>query len=225
MIVDDRGALAPPQAELTTDHLPIIASAVHDSELVRRAIRVAADAHTAPGHGGKEFGHPVAVADLVASRGYDEVVVAAAVLHDTVEDTPLTIEEIRSGFGEEVAGLVAGVTEDPDIHPYAIRKAEARTRMMRDRRTAAIYAADKLASVRELLAGGGQIDGERLEHFNRTLRVLSEERPDLPFLSELAAALAVLIRREMAGGPFVDRGLATARTSHSRGEHRQKHSE
>lgn len=164
------------------------------------ALRVAVAAHCGPGHGAKKVGHPVAVANLIASRGFDESVVVAALLHDTVEDTPLTIEGVEAGFGDVVAGLVAGVTEDTEIHPYAARKAEARSRMMRDRRTAAIYAADKLASVRALLASGEAIDEERLDHFTKTLRILSEGWADLPFLPELAAAMAALVDREMGVG-------------------------
>ncbi|MBS1883170.1 MAG: bifunctional (p)ppGpp synthetase/guanosine-3',5'-bis(diphosphate) 3'-pyrophosphohydrolase [Actinobacteria bacterium] len=183
--------------------------AVGSSALVERALRVATAAHGGPGHGRKTVAHPAAVADLIASRGFEEDVVAAALLHDTVEDTPLTIERIEAGFGKEVAGLVAGVTEDARIHPYAARKAEARSRMMRDPRTAAIYAADKLASVRGLLESGAPIDGERLEHFTRTLGLLSDGRPDLPFLPELAAAMAALIDRESAAPAPIGSQLLT----------------
>jgi (p)ppGpp synthase/HD superfamily hydrolase len=176
---------------------------VRCSPLVLRALQVATAAHGAPVHGKKKIDHPVAVADLIASRGFDEDVVAAALLHDTVEGTPLTIEGIEAGFGKEVAGLVAGVTEDARIQPYGARKAEARSRMMRDPRTAAIYAADKLASVRGLLESGAPIGEGRLEHFTRTLGLLSEGRPDLPFLPELATAMAALIDRESAAIPPV----------------------
>ncbi|MGH2936875.1 MAG: HD domain-containing protein [Solirubrobacterales bacterium] len=191
-----------------SDHLLDLAVAIHDSSLVERASRFAAAAHGGPGRGEKEFSHPAAVADLVASRGLGEEVVAAALLHDTVEDTALTLEEIEASFGKDIAGLVAGVTEDARIHSYPARKAEARRRMMGDRRTAAIYAADKVASVRALLVDGRPIQGERLDHFARTLRLLSEGRPDLPFLAELAVAMATLIERS-------DRRSGTARCPRS----------
>jgi (p)ppGpp synthase/HD superfamily hydrolase len=180
-----------------------------DSAVVGRALWVAVAAHSGPSRGEKRPAHPLAVADLIASYGFDENVVAAALLHDTVEDTDLTIEDIQDGFGEVVAALVAGVTEDPSIHPYVARKAEARGRMIRDERTAAIYAADKLVSVEALLAAGVPIDEERLDHFTKTLRFLSEGRPDLPFLPELATALALLTDREVGRAPIpetTDRG-------------------
>lgn len=67
---------------------------------------------------------------------------------------------------------------------------------MRDRRAAAIYAADKLANTRELLAGHKDVRGERLDHYIKTLRFLSDGRPDLPFLAELSEELTKLVDRE-----------------------------
>lgn len=139
---------------------------------------------------------PVAVAELLSDQSFDEAVVAAALLHDTVEDTTLTSEEIAHAFGTEVATLVAEVTEDLRIEPYRARKSEVRSRVMRDRRAAAIYAADKLANTRDLLESDHGVRGERLDHYIKTLRLLSDGRPDLPFLSELSEELAKLVDRE-----------------------------
>lgn len=155
-------------------------------------------AHGGLGHGDTDIDHPIAVAELLSDKGFDETVVAAALLHDTVEDTTLTTEEIAQAFGAEVATLVAEVTEDPQIEAYPARKAEARSRVMRDRRAAAIYAADKLANTRELLAGHKDVRGERLDHYIKTLRLLSDGRPDLPFLSEPSEELTKLVDREPA---------------------------
>lgn len=55
--------------------------------------------------------HPVAVADMLAGYGLDAATIAAALLHDTVEDTSLSLEEIRSEFGNEIASLIDGVTK------------------------------------------------------------------------------------------------------------------
>lgn len=156
-------------------------------------------AHGGSGHGDTKIEHPVAVAQLLSDRGFDETVIAAALLHDTVEDTTLTTDEIEEYFGAEVATLVAEVTEDPQIEPYPARKSEARSRVMRDRRAAAIYAADKLANTRDLLDGDQRVRGERLDHYVKTLRLLSEGRPDLPFLPEFSEELAALIDRDVAG--------------------------
>jgi (p)ppGpp synthase/HD superfamily hydrolase len=137
-----------------------------------------------------------AVAELLRSRGFAEAVVSAARLHDTAEGPALDSEQIAAGFGPEVAGLVAGLTEDRRIERYPARKAEARARAVRDPRVAAIYAADKLANTTRLLEGEQPIDGERLDHYVKTLWLFSEQLHQLPFLAELAAELTRLIDRD-----------------------------
>lgn len=152
--------------------------------------------HGAPRRSDTDVDHPVAVAELLSEEGFDETVVAAALLHDTIEDTTLSLTEIGDRFGPDLAELVAEMTEDPRIERYPARKAEARSRVMRDRRAAAIYAADKLANTREMLAAHKDVPGEKLDHYIKTLRLLSDGRPDLPFLGELSEELAKLVERE-----------------------------
>ena len=67
--------------------------------------------------------HLTEVAELVAvaTRGSDPEVIVAAVLHDTVEDTETTLDDLRAEFGERVAGLVAEVTDDKSL-PKQTRK-------------------------------------------------------------------------------------------------------
>ncbi|MGZ4450727.1 MAG: HD domain-containing protein, partial [Nocardioides sp.] len=55
--------------------------------------------------------HPLAVTTILADIGMTEPTLVAALLHDTVEDTPYTLEELRADFGDEVAHLVDGVTK------------------------------------------------------------------------------------------------------------------
>ena len=94
--------------------------------------------------------HPVRVARLLAARGYDDEVVAAALLHDVVEDTPVTLNEVRERFGERVAELVACVTEDPDL-PTSERKVAYREGVRSSPPAArAICAADKVCNVSDL---------------------------------------------------------------------------
>lgn len=171
---------------------------VKGSSLTENAFRMASAAHASP-QSETNIDHPVAVAELLCEQECGETVVAAALLHDVIEDTTLTSEQIEAAFGPEVAALVAEVTEDPQIEPYPARKAEARSRVMRDRRAAAIYAADKLANTREILDAGERVRAERLDHYIRTLRLLGDGRPDLPFLAELSEELAVLADRGPTG--------------------------
>ena len=143
-----------------------------------------------------EIDHPVAVARLLSEQEFDETVVAAALLHDTIEETTMTSAQIARNFGPEVATLVAEVSEDPRIEPYPARKAEARSRAMRDPCAAVIYAADKLANTRDLLEADEAVRGERLDHYIKTLRLLSEGRPDLSFLDQLSKELTKLVDRD-----------------------------
>jgi GTP pyrophosphokinase len=135
--------------------------------------------------GGTDIRHPEAVARLLADNGFDEEIVAAALLHDVVEDTETELDEIERSFGSAVADLVGEMTEDPRIEPYSSRKAEHRARVARDGRAAAIYAADKIASIRSARAEHEPIHPERLDHFLRTLETLRHAQPDLPFLADL----------------------------------------
>ena len=58
--------------------------------------------------------HPVAVAGILAELGLDRATIIAALLHDTVEDTPYNLAQLKSDFGDEVASLVDGVTKLED---------------------------------------------------------------------------------------------------------------
>lgn len=83
-------------------------------DLVTKAREFATQAHA--GQKRKYSGqpyivHPIAVAELVATVTEDQEVIAAALLHDTVEDTPVTIDEIEACFGPRVAALVSDLTD------------------------------------------------------------------------------------------------------------------
>lgn len=84
--------------------------------LVDRAIGFAARAHKGQKRkiGNVPYiAHPVGVAMLLQEMDCDETVIAAGLLHDTVEDTAVTLEEIHQEFGSEVAAIVAGCSEPP----------------------------------------------------------------------------------------------------------------
>jgi (p)ppGpp synthase/HD superfamily hydrolase len=133
--------------------------------------------------------HPLEVGALLHNTGHSEVVVAAGILHDTVEDTEIRAGDIADRFGDEVAGLVATMTEDPQIESFEERKSALRRQIVEGGRdAAAIYAADKVAKVREfraqvthepeLLSGGDAPGRAKLEHYLESLKMLEGERPD-----------------------------------------------
>ena len=85
-----------------------------DKKLIRKAFDVAVDAHKEQRRKSGEpyIYHPIAVAKIVAYNiGLDAVSIASALLHDVVEDTPITIEEIAQQFGDTIAKIVKGLTK------------------------------------------------------------------------------------------------------------------
>jgi len=163
-------------------------------DLVERAYRYAAGVYAGPGlEEGAGLGHPVAVAELVNAAGFSDEAVAAAFLHDVVEDSPRTTGDIEGAFGEEIGRYVATLTEDTGITDYDARKEEHRNRVLQGGSvTASIYLADKLARTRALIRSGEEIDPQRLDHYWDTLQLYAGRRPELPFLSELAGGLPEL---------------------------------
>ena len=84
-----------------------------EQALVRKAYAYAAAAHAGQVRlsGEPYLSHPLAVAEVLAELGFDAHSVAAGLLHDTVEDTKVTLEEVDAEFGEQVADIVDGVTK------------------------------------------------------------------------------------------------------------------
>jgi guanosine-3',5'-bis(diphosphate) 3'-pyrophosphohydrolase len=98
--------------------------------------------------------HPLAVTTILADIGMTEPTLVAALLHDTVEDTPYTLEELRSDFGDEVAQLVDGVTKLDKVKYGDAAQAETIRKMIvamsRDIRVLVIKLADRLHNMRTL---------------------------------------------------------------------------
>jgi guanosine-3',5'-bis(diphosphate) 3'-pyrophosphohydrolase len=98
--------------------------------------------------------HPLAVTTILADIGMTEPTLVAALLHDTVEDTPYTLDELRSDFGDEVATLVDGVTKLDKVKYGDSAQAETIRKMIvamsRDIRVLVIKLADRLHNMRTL---------------------------------------------------------------------------
>ncbi|HEY1853778.1 MAG TPA: HD domain-containing protein [Solirubrobacterales bacterium] len=194
-----------------------IEPAAERSPLVRAAFEKARAAHAGQvrnGSGGLPYiEHPAAVAARLDSHGYGEDVLAAALLHDVVEDSKTSVEELEAEFGERVAGLVAALSDDESIADYRERKDEHRARVRHhDGNAFAIYGADKLTNSRTLhlaLEHEGEAVREefnvplelKLEVWEEDSRMLRAEAPELPFLDELDEALSLLRADLAAAGP------------------------
>jgi len=129
-----------------------------DQEMVRRAYERAVVAHAGQRRlSGEEYvNHPMEVAAILADLELDAATLAAALLHDTVEDTPLTEEAVKKEFGPEVARLVDGVTKLGRISLRSDQQQQAENirkmmvAMAEDLRVVLIKLADRLHNMRTL---------------------------------------------------------------------------
>ncbi|NCV34191.1 MAG: bifunctional (p)ppGpp synthetase/guanosine-3',5'-bis(diphosphate) 3'-pyrophosphohydrolase [Actinobacteria bacterium] len=125
-----------------------------DITVIERAFARAEQAHEGQlrKSGAAYITHPVAVAEILADLGLDPNTIAAALLHDTVEDTPYSAELLRREFGDEIANLVDGVTKldrltyGPTAEAETVRKMVVA--MAKDIRVLVIKLADRLHNAR-----------------------------------------------------------------------------
>jgi guanosine-3',5'-bis(diphosphate) 3'-pyrophosphohydrolase len=173
--------------------------------LAAEAYEFAARAHEGQdrkGDGSPYIRHPVEVARLLHREGVDdEVTMAAAFLHDVVEDSDTTLDEIRDSFGDEVTAIVEAMTEDKSIEPYKERKEHHREQVAAFGAGAArIYAADKLANLRDmrtLYASEGEAAAAkfkapidvRVDLWRGDLELAERMVPELGLVAELRSEL------------------------------------
>lgn len=128
--------------------------------LYEKAVVFAAIAHQGARRKGSRIpylSHPIEAAAIVSELTDDEELIAAAVLHDVVEDTPVTLEEVEQYFGERIAAYVGYETEDkrrdlPAEETWLVRKQEMLTflRDKADRNARILALADKLSNLRAI---------------------------------------------------------------------------
>ncbi|MDR1238220.1 MAG: HD domain-containing protein, partial [Propionibacteriaceae bacterium] len=103
-----------------------------DIALIERAYRTAEHYHSGQfrKNGDAYITHPLAVATILAGLGMNETTLCAALLHDTVEDTSYTVEQLTADFGEEIATMVDGVTKLDKIKYGSNAKGETIRKMV-----------------------------------------------------------------------------------------------
>ena len=126
-----------------------------DTSLLDRAIRFAVAAHSGVERRGKGFPyivHPMEAMAIAATMTPDQEILAAAALHDVVEDTDVTLDEIRSLFGDRVAKLVDTESDHfKDGHDWRTRKENSLKRLREASRDEKIVAlGDKLSNMRAI---------------------------------------------------------------------------
>jgi (p)ppGpp synthase/HD superfamily hydrolase len=146
--------------------------------------------------------HPYEVAMVLHAVGYGDEVLAVAMLHDVVENTGATTDELRAAFGPRVAADVAALSEDERIADYNERKAALRRSVGESRQDVlAVFAADKIVKARELClaAAADRLSAREAAckhaHYAASLALLERRLPGDPLTDalrfELAAQLAI----------------------------------
>jgi (p)ppGpp synthase/HD superfamily hydrolase len=175
--------------------------------LLKRALDLAAVWHTGqlrkyPGVEVPYLSHPAGVAIILARHGFSDTVLAAAALHDVVEDTAATLAEIERELGPEVAALVRDVTEEDKSRSWEERKARYLERFVHKSWEAqAISLADKIDNFRSILVCARH-HGDPWAQFKRgrdaqlqryeAMRAAAARLPPHPLIDEYGATLADL---------------------------------
>lgn len=183
---------------------------LRDQPVTRAATRFARERHAGQRRDADRASfllHPLEVASLLQRSGYPDSVIAAAVLHDVLENTDAEQADLASRFGPEVCELVALVSDDPTLPSEEQRKDEVRDRVRRAGGHAlVVYAADKISKVRELrtlLASGlDQREGEiRSRRHWRSLEMLEQTNSDNRLVELLRFELEALRELPPASPP------------------------
>jgi (p)ppGpp synthase/HD superfamily hydrolase len=182
----------------------------------RAALAFAAEQHAGQrreADGAPFIAHPIEVGSLLYEAGAADDVIAAGVLHDTIEKAGADGAELRRRFGARTAGLVAAVTEDEHIRGYASRKAALRRQVEAAGTDALmVFAADKVSKVRELPVERSGVEAEtvsrtrrrKITHYRHCLEMLERHIADSPLVVQLRAELEKRAkvprrRRQLAG--------------------------
>lgn len=134
-----------------------MANAPIDTSLLDRAIVFAVKAHAGTERRGKGFPyivHPMEAVEIVATITPDQELLAAAALHDTVEDTDVTIDQIRAEFGDRIASLVGAETD-------VVIEGQSEEESWHDRKQAAINRLSKASKDAKIVAMGDKLSNMR----------------------------------------------------------------
>jgi guanosine-3',5'-bis(diphosphate) 3'-pyrophosphohydrolase len=151
-----------------------------DLGLVLRALDFAARKHRDQRRKDPEaspyINHPIALANVLWNEGavHDPVVIAAALLHDTIEDTDTTREELADAFGAEVAGIVAEVTDDKSLDKDVRKRLQVEHAPHLSGPAKLVKLADKICNLRDIVASpptGWSLERRR-QYFDWAKRVI-----------------------------------------------------
>ncbi|HAF41792.1 MAG TPA: phosphohydrolase [Sphingobium sp.] len=121
--------------------------------------------------------HPLALADILAREGGidDARTIAAALLHDTIEDTETTVEELEARFGKRVAAIVFEVTDDKSLPKDERKRLQINKAASKSREAKLVKLADKISNLRDLISTppADWRDARKMEYFQWANEVVS----------------------------------------------------
>ena len=169
---------------------------MNPSQQLLRALAFSAHQHRLQRRKGKPEGdhqlqvpyinHPIRVATLLADSGYDNPdILCAALLHDTVEDTPATEADLREAFGDVVTGMVLEVSDDKSLPKAERKRLQIVHGPHKSPGAAAIKVADKADNLRDLVEATPDWTLQRIrEYFDWALAVVDAVPAVKPALRE-----------------------------------------
>lgn len=133
--------------------------------------------------------HPIAVANVLANEAgiSDPIVLAAALLHDTIEDTDTSVEELETEFGPEIAAIVVEVTDDKNLDKPLRKRLQIEHAAALSRPAQLVKFADKICNIRDM-SGSPPVDWSferRAEYFAWAKQVVDQMRGVSPVLEML----------------------------------------
>lgn len=153
-------------------------------QLVLEAAQFAAHKHKdqrrKDSKGSPYINHPIALANILRGEGRvtDEVAIAAALLHDTIEDTETSYEELRGQFGREVADVVAEVTDTKWLEKKSRKRLQISKAARASEAAKLVKLADKISNLRDIIASapaGWSVERKR-EYFDWAKAVIDQIR-------------------------------------------------
>jgi guanosine-3',5'-bis(diphosphate) 3'-pyrophosphohydrolase len=133
--------------------------------------------------------HPIAVANVLANEAgiTDPTILAAALLHDTIEDTDTTVEELAAEFGSEIAAIVVEVTDDKSLDKLVRKRLQIEHAASLSSSAQFVKFADKICNIRDM-SGSPPVDWSserRAEYFAWAKQVVDQMRGVSPVLEKL----------------------------------------
>lgn len=189
----------------------VLLEELEDKNMVTKALEFAIKAHEGQirkGDGKPYIIHPINVAIIIARANFPDLVIAAGLLHDTVEDTKISVRNIEDNFGSTVAEIVDDLTEKDKSLPWKVRKEQAIAHIQEmDTWSLSVKTADKIDNLRSMYIAYLEQGPNVMKKFNAPMtdqiemdkklyNALRRKWPENPLLSQLKEVMDDVMKVE-----------------------------